>query len=109
MATSGTRDIISAAMKADPTVTNEVRKDVLRLLDGKANAGLTDTRPMDRALTRDEVARLMRVKPRTVTYYARRGLIRPLRYGEKGLRAMGYSEKSVREAMERGLTATDAA
>lgn len=102
MATSGTRDIIGAAMKADPTVTEDVRKDVLRLLDGKANTGLTDTRPIDRALTRNEVARIMGVKPRTVTYYARRGIIRPICNGEKGTRASGYSEKSVREAMERG-------
>lgn len=105
MATSGTRDIIGAAMKADPTVTQEVREEVLHLLDGKANAGLIDHRPMDRALTRDEVCKLMGVRPRTVTYYARRGLIRPLRYGAKGVRAMGYSEQSVRAAMAGGAAA----
>lgn len=99
MATSETRQMVGLLLKNDPTVGQDVRTEVLRIIDGKATPGLADDRPMDRALTRDDVAKLMGVKPRTVTYYARRGIIRPLRYGAKGVRASGYSEQSVRAAM----------
>lgn len=99
MATSETRQMVGLLLKNDPTVEQNVRIDVLRIIDGKTMPGLADDRPMDRALTRDEVAKRMGVKPRTVTYYARRGIIRPLRFGVKGVRASGYSEQSVNAAM----------
>lgn len=105
MATSETKQMVGLLLKNDPTVEQDVRTEVLRIIEGKATPGLADTSPMDRALTREDVAKLMGVKPRTVTYYARRGLIRPLRYGAKGVRAMGYSEQSVRAAMAGGAVA----
>ncbi|MCR5750745.1 MAG: hypothetical protein K6G91_02175 [Kiritimatiellae bacterium] len=44
----------------------------------------------------------MNCSTKTVTRYARRGIIRPLCLGEKSKRASGgYSEASVREALAR--------
>lgn len=101
MATTGTKVIIAEAMKADPTVSQDIREAVVRLIDGKGNAGLTDETPMDKVLTRSEVAKIMGVKPHCVTVYARNGIIRPIRLGPSGFRAIGYSAQSVREAMAR--------
>lgn len=102
MATSSTRQMIALLMKDDPTITDDVRTEVLHLIDGKATPGLTDTSPIDRTLTRDEVASIMGIGKRTVCYYAKRGIIRPLRHGAMGKRAVGYSEQSVRAAMAGG-------
>ncbi len=96
MALSETRQMIGLILKNDSTVTQEVKNEILLFLDGKKTAGLVDNSPLDRVLSRREVAEIMGVTARTVSAYARRGLIRPLRYGADAKRATGFSEQSVR-------------
>ena len=96
MALSETRQMIGLILKNDSTVTQETKTEILLFLDGKKTAGLVNNSPMDRALSRREVASILGVTPRTVTAYANRGLIRALCHGANSERATGYSEQSVR-------------
>lgn len=101
MALTVTRQIILLVLQTDPTINETVRKSVMRALDDDALASGTGCTQPDKVLSRNEVARIMGVKPRTVTYYAKRGVIRPIRNGVKGSRASGYSAQSVQDAMSR--------
>ena len=93
-----TRDAVAALLRLDPSITPETVKAGIAVLDGKATNAL-DAAPLDRVLSRAEVARLLGVTPRSVTSYARRGLIRPCRFGLGGKRSVGFSADSVRAAM----------
>lgn len=57
---------------------------------------------IDRTLTRAQVAEILGCSTKTVTTYAKRGLIRPYRNGTQGVRARGYSAESVRALQEGG-------
>lgn len=99
MALSNTIDLVRLALKGDGTITPDVQEEVIALLEGKRHTGLTDNTPIDRCLSREEVAKIMGVSPRTITSYAKEGIIASICNGTQGKRASGYSEKSVREAM----------
>ena len=94
--TSGTLAVISAALRADPIVTPDHARAVMALASGEAESVGAET---DKVLTRSVVAELLGVSPRCVTEYARRGIIRPIRLGAAGARAVGYSAASVRAAL----------
>lgn len=94
-----TEKAVGALLACDPSITQEQIRSAIATLSGKASDALTDPTPIDRALPRDAVAKILGVSRRTVTLYARRGIIRACRFGEGGKRACGYSERSVREAM----------
>ena len=89
-----------ALWQSDPSISEAQVKAALDVLKGRTSAGLVVSAPIDRALTRQQVAELLNVKPHTVTDYVRKGLIRAFRFGAKGKLASGYSAESVRELME---------
>ena len=57
---------------------------------------------VDRVLTRRQVAKLLNVTPTSVSNYAKRGLIRRVAFGARGIRSNGYAESSVRELLQQG-------
>ena len=92
-----TREAITALLRADLTCTRSEREAIAAALSGKPAQAQA---PMDRVLSRAEAARILGVRPHTVTDYARQGRIRPIRCGRKGARAIGYSAASVQALME---------
>ena len=96
---TATKNAINAICATDPSITPAMLKQALHILDGKTATAFTDPEPMDRVLTRQQVAEIMHKDVRTVSVYARKGLIRKISCGELGKRASGYSEQSVRELM----------
>ncbi|MCR5414417.1 MAG: helix-turn-helix domain-containing protein [Kiritimatiellae bacterium] len=94
-----TRTAVEAVLRADPSVTTDQIREAVRVLDGKTAAGLVNTEPLDRALSRKEVAEILGCSVRTVTDYAQRGLIRRFTFGVNGKLAHGYSADSVRALM----------
>lgn len=94
-----TKTALVAMMGVDPSISKPQADAALAILSGESAAGLTNPEPIDRALSREAVAQLLGVSKRTVTQYARCGVIRPLRFGAGGKRAVGYSEMSVRAAL----------
>ena len=96
-----TKKAVEAIIAADPSITREQAKAALAALDGRTAAGIAVDAPTDRALTRRQAAEILGCKPHTVSDYARRGLIKAFRFGEKGKQASGYSAESVRALLER--------
>jgi len=94
-----TKTAIKAMCAADPSITPAMLNHALQILDGKTATALTNPEPMDRILTRRQVAEIMHKDVRTVSVYARKGKIKKICCGENGERASGYSEQSVRELM----------
>lgn len=102
--TAEENDFLLLAMNATPSQ----RKAARPYLTGEAvetiDVSITNRHePIDRVLTRGQVAQILGCTKKTVTTYARRGIIRAIRNGEKGLRANGYSEQSVRKLMANGV------
>ena len=97
-----TREAILALIRADLTCTRQEREAIAAALSGKPVATQA-AQPMDRVLSRAEVAKILNIKMHTVTDYARLGRIRPIRCGRKAARAMGYSAASV-QALIGGAT-----
>ena len=82
----------------DPSIDRARLRDALRVLAGELGvSGVLEVD--DKAVTRKEAARMLGVCPQTVSLYARRGVIRPIRLGEAGERATGYSFKSIKAAL----------
>jgi len=97
-----TRSILTATLKGDASVSPQEITAVFNILEGKTAAAYTNQAPLDRALSRSQVAEILGCCEKTVSTYAVRGIIRPIKLGAKGRRASnGYSESSVREAMRR--------
>ncbi len=89
---------LTALLRCDPSITPEQIRACVDLLKGKSSAATT-TEPPDRVLSRHETAERLGVTPRTVSVYASRGIIRPLRFGAQSRRASGFSERSVNAAL----------
>jgi len=86
----------------DPTITIDEKAAVFDILEKKNAAIYTDQTPLDRTLSREQVAQILGCSTKSVSNYAKRGIIRAICLGAKGERASnGYSEKSVREALRR--------
>ena len=94
--TEQTRAILAPVLDGDRSISADERAAVF---DGRATAEDADR---DWVMTRSEVAARFKCSPKTVSRYAERGIIRPIRLGAKGRRASnGYSGKSVMAALER--------
>lgn len=97
-----TRQILTAALSGDASVSPQEITAVFAILEGKTASAYTNNAPLDRTLTRDQVAEILNCSTNSVSRYAQRGIIRPICLGAKGRRAScGYSESSVREALNR--------
>ena len=97
-----TFDVIKTLLKNDSIVSDDSRRWILSALCGEVGDMLADVRPIDRVLKRKAVAKLLGCTVRTVSDYAKRGLIRPVKFGKAGSRSVGFSEGSVRELLEKG-------
>lgn len=97
-----TRAAICALIVVDPSITPTHRQAIENVLDGRGIERREDTAKADNVLKRSEVARMLKCTVRTVTQYAKRGLIRPIRLGRSGVRACGYSAESVATLIAQG-------
>ena len=94
MAMKSTKDAVKAICAADPSINIAQIKAALAELDGEGVREMAGT-PPPRAFSRKQVAALLGVSTRTVTQYARRGLLTPLCTGATGKRAQSYAGDSV--------------
>ena len=85
---------LRAICAADPSVTGTQIKAALAELDGDGIRELKGETP-HRSFSREQVAVLMGVKRKTITGYAKRGLLIPSYSGASGKRAQGYTGESV--------------
>lgn len=96
-----TKTAVLAILSADPSITDAQRKSAIEALEGKSICGIVRDEPLDQSLTRDQVAKILSCSKKTVSNYAKSGIIRRFRLGAKQTRATGYSANSVREALAR--------
>lgn len=89
-----TRSVIKAICHTDPSITKSQMETGLAAFEGKKEKGSND-RPFARAYARGEVAAFLGVTPKTVTGYAKRGLLIPLYTGAGAKRARSYTGESV--------------
>ena len=92
-----TEKAIEAIAATDPSIDRARLREGLRVI-----AGDVQTVPgcdNDRAISRAEAAQILGCSLAAISQYARRGVIRAIRLGATGARAMGYSEKSVRAVL----------
>ena len=96
-----TRAILTPVLDGDDSITATERAAVFDILERRAGAAKTEC-DRDRVISRAEVARLLNCSPKTISRYAARGIIRPIRLGAMGRRASsGYSLKSVEALIEK--------
>ncbi len=88
-------------LQAYLTATDEQRTAALDALKGRTAAAQGKAAPLDRILSRDEVADILKCSTKSVTRYGKKGIIRPIYFGAKGKKSLGYSESSVRAALEK--------
>ena len=99
--TEQTRAILTPVLDGDRSISADERAAVFDILEGRGRATAEDA-DRDWVMTRSEVAARFKCSPKTVSRYAERGIIRPIRLGAKSRRASnGYSGKSVMAALER--------
>ena len=90
-----TRDAVKAIIGTDPSITAAQLKAALAELDGEGIREMTQSEPPPRAYSPAQVAALLGKSRRTVTTYAKRGLLTPIYSGATGKRAQGYTGESV--------------
>lgn len=95
MALKVTKDMVRLACASDPSITDARVKAVLAELDGEGVREMMQDEPPPRAYNRAQVAALMGCAPKTVTAYARRGLLIPIFSGAGRKRARAYTGESV--------------
>lgn len=87
---------VTALCKADTTVTATQLKAIVSELKGEGTKSIIADEPVERVLSRKQVAEILGCHRKTVTEYARRGLLTPIMTGTERKRAQGYTAKSVR-------------
>ena len=98
-----TKQLIEISLGQDDTIQPEIKAAIIGILEGKNEVVMPVAQaPLDRVLSRLQVAALFGCKPENVDYYGRMGYIR--RVSITGKQAQGYSEQSVREALQRKST-----
>lgn len=106
MAMKSTKDAVKAICAADPSINIAQIKAALAELDGDGVREMQGE-PPPRAYSRAQVAALLGVSTRTVTQYARRGLLTPLCTGGTGKRARSYTGESVTALLSGKATAAN--
>jgi len=94
MAMKHTLDAVKAICAADPSITSAQVHAALAELDGAGTREMLGE-PPPRSYSPAQVAALLGKSRRTVTLYARRGLLVPIYSGAKRVRAQGYTGESV--------------
>ena len=89
-----TCEAIKAICAADPSITAAQMKAGIAEMYGKGVREMQGE-PPPRAYTPAQVAELLGKSRRTISAYARRGLLTPIYSGETGARAQGYTGESV--------------
>ena len=97
-----TKQLIEISLGQDDTIQPEIKAAIIGILEGKTEVVPAAQAPLDRVLSRLQVAALFGCRPENVDYYGRMGYIR--RVSITGKQAQGYSEQSVREALQRKST-----
>ena len=97
-----TKQMIELSLGQDETIQPEIKAVIIGILEGKTEVVPAAQAPLDRVLSRLRVAALFGCRPENVDYYGRMGYIR--RVSITGKQAQGYSEQSVREALQRKST-----
>ena len=97
-----TKQMIELSLGQDETIQPEIKAAIIGILEGKTEVVPAAQAPLDRVLSRLQVAALFGCRPENVDYYGRMGYIR--RVSITGKQAQGYSEQSVREALQRKST-----
>jgi len=94
MALRTTIDAIRAICTTDPSINSMQVNAAIAELNGE---GLREMmgEPPPRAYSRQQVATLLGTNPKTITAYARRGLLVPIYSGTGGKRARAYTGESV--------------
>ena len=85
---STTQNAIKAILATDLTISDADRERIMDVILGKHGEP-------PRVYTPKEVAQLLGKSRRTVTAYAKRGLLTPIYSGASGERAQGYTGESV--------------
>lgn len=104
MAMKSTKDAVKAICAADPSINAAQLKAALAELDGE---GVREMRgePPPRAYSVAQVAELTGKSRRTISLYARRGLLVPIYSGATGKRAQAYTGESVAALLSGKATA----
>ena len=89
-----TENAIKAICAADPSITAAQVKAALAELSGKGVREMQGE-PPPRSYTPEQVAKLTSKSRKTISNYARLGLLTPIYTGAKGKRAQGYTGESV--------------
>lgn len=105
MAMQTTKDAVRAICAADPSVNAAQLKAALAELDGEGTREMLQGEPPPRSYSPAQVAALLGRSRRTVTLYARRGLLVPIYSGATGKRAQGYTGESVAALLSGKATA----
>ena len=100
-----TLDAVTAICRADPSINAGQIRAALAELCGDGVREMQGE-PPPRAYTAKQVAALIGRSRRTVTAYARRGLLKAIYTGDAGKRAQAYSGDSVRALLDGTATAT---
>lgn len=90
-----TREAIKALCAADPSLTPVLVNAALAELEGKGVRCIMPE-PAEPCYTRAQVAALLKRDPKTISRYARQGLLIPIFGGADGKRATGYTGASVK-------------
>ena len=92
-----TRKAIEAVAGADPSLSSTQIKAALAILANSDPA--KDREPLDRILSRREVAAILGLSEKSIDLYARKGVLQRVYIGTSS-RASGILESSVRAVME---------
>lgn len=94
-----TRKAIAAVAGADPSINPAKLKAALAVLAGDGEGVQAGRDPLDRLLSRREVAGVLGLSPKAVDVYCRRGVLERVRLGASS-RASGILESSLRRVLE---------
>ena len=93
-----TKEIIKHTIEMDVTVPKHVRETIICVLDDKPIPNAP--KPLDRILSRSQVAAVFGCSVQMVDYYARNGYLQPASI--TGKQSQGYLESDIRHALESG-------